>query len=84
MNRFIIPRRRHGNWINNIFFLFIIVKFVVIDWPWLLLLLLFLEPAEAKEENKRPYSVVHTNNIALDNDAVRIHEPNGIVENTRR
>jgi hypothetical protein len=84
MNRFSIPRRRHGNSTNNIFFLFVVVEFVIIDWPWFLLLLLFLEPAEAKKENKWSYSIVHTDNIALDNDRVRIHEPNGVVKNTRR
>jgi hypothetical protein len=59
------PERRHSGWIKSIFLLIIVINFIIIDWPWFLLLLLFLEPAEAKEENKWPYSVVYTDNIAV-------------------
>jgi len=48
-------------------FRFAVIEFVIIEllW-WFRLLLLFLEPAEAKEEHIWSYSVIHTNNIALD------------------
>ncbi|KAG1726840.1 hypothetical protein EDB19DRAFT_207451 [Suillus lakei] len=67
---FVIPGRRHNDSINNIFLLFVVLKFVIIyrSWIWLLLLLL-LEPTEAKEENIRSCSVVHTDNIGLANDS---------------
>jgi len=81
---FNIPERRHSDWIKSIFLLIVVINFVIVDWPWFLLLLLFLEPAEAKEENKWSYSVVYTDNIALDNNRISTHEPNGIVENTHR
>jgi hypothetical protein len=29
-----IPGRRYSSWIKNIFFLFIVVKFVIIDYTW--------------------------------------------------
>jgi hypothetical protein len=43
------PERRHSDWIKSIFILIVVINFVIVDWPWFLLLLLFLEPAEAKE-----------------------------------
>jgi hypothetical protein len=59
------PERRHGDWIKSIFLLIVVIDFVIVDWSWFLLLLLFLEPAEAKEENKWSYSVIHTDNVAV-------------------
>jgi hypothetical protein len=48
-------------------FRFVVIEFVIIELSWWFrLLLLFLEPAEAKEEYIRSYSVIHTNDIALD------------------
>lgn len=76
----ISPGRRQGNCIKNI----LVLELVIVDWQLLHLLLSFLEPAEAKEENKLPFSVVHTNNISLPNDVVKTHESNRIVENKRR
>jgi hypothetical protein len=66
MNKFSLPGRRHCHWIRNVF-LFVALKFVIIDRRLRnFLLLLFLEPAEAKEENVRSFSIVHTNNIGLE------------------
>jgi hypothetical protein len=49
MDRFSIPRRGHYDWIRNVL-LFVVLKFVIIDRRLRnFLLLLFLEPAEAKE-----------------------------------
>ncbi|KAG1726112.1 hypothetical protein EDB19DRAFT_1753542 [Suillus lakei] len=59
---------RHGDSIKTIkiiFLLFIVVKLVIIYWPWIQLLLLLLKPAEAKEENTRSCSVVHTDNVGV-------------------
>jgi hypothetical protein len=67
MNRFSVPRRRHCDWIRNMFFVIIILEFVIIDWPWILLLLFFLEPAKTKEENTWSRSVVHPDNVGLEN-----------------
>jgi hypothetical protein len=71
-----VPRRRYGDWIKNAFFL-LVLKFIIIDWPWFLFLLLCLEPAEAKEENILSCSVVYTDNVSLENkyNRVRSHEP---------
>jgi hypothetical protein len=58
-------QRRHCGWSrNNI--LFVVLKFVIIDWRLRNFLLLFLEPAEAKEENVWSFSIVYTNNIGLE------------------
>jgi hypothetical protein len=83
MNWFIIPG--HSDWNRSIFlFLVVAVDFVIIDyWRWFRLLLFFLEPAEAKEENIWSVSVVDTNSIGLVNNGVRTHECNGIADNTR-
>jgi hypothetical protein len=48
---------------------FLIIDFIVIDWSWWIGLLLFLEPAEAKEEYVGSYSIIHTNNITLPKDS---------------
>jgi hypothetical protein len=54
---------------------FVVIKLVVIDWSlWIRLLLLFLEPAEAKEDHIGSYSVVLTNSIALAKDMVRYYK----------
>jgi hypothetical protein len=63
-----------------VFFLVIVLEFVIIDWLWFWLILLFLEPAEAKEDHMWSVSVVDTDSIGLVNSAVRTHEPNGSVE----
>jgi hypothetical protein len=74
---------RHCNWIRNVP-LFVVLKFVIIDRRLRkFFLLLFLEPAEAKEENVWSFSIVHTNNIGLENEKMRIHKCNGIAENKR-
>jgi hypothetical protein len=74
----VIPGRRYGNW--NIFLLVIVLEFVIIDRLWLRLLLLFLEPAEAKEDHIWSVSIVDTDSIGLVNGGVRTHEPNGIAD----
>jgi hypothetical protein len=83
-NEITIPGR-HGDCNGNSFlFLVVAIDFVIIDyWLWFRLLLLFLEPAEAKEENIRSVSVVDTDSIGLVNNGVRTHERNGIADDTR-
>jgi hypothetical protein len=78
MNRIIIPRGYDNNIFLVVVVVVIIVEFVIIDWLWFRLLLLFLEPAEAKEDYIWSVSVVHTDSIGLVNDGVRTHEPKGI------
>jgi hypothetical protein len=66
-------------------FRLVIIKFIVIDWSlWIRLLLLFLEPAEAKEEHVGSYSVVLTNSIALVKDMVRYYKLEMIAENAHK
>jgi hypothetical protein len=82
MNRIIIPGG-YGDWNRNIFLFLVViaVEFIIIDyWLWFRLLLLFLEPAEAKEDNIWSVSVINTNSIGLVNDGVSTHEPNGIAD----
>jgi hypothetical protein len=47
----------------------VVIGFIVIDWSWWIRFLLFLEPAEAKEEYVGSYPIIHTNNIALPKDS---------------
>jgi hypothetical protein len=57
-------------------FRFVVIEFVIIEllW-WFQLLLLFLEPAEAKEEYIWSCSIIHTNNITLDEVRSQISIP---------
>jgi hypothetical protein len=75
MNRIIIPGG-YGDWNRNIFLFLVViaVEFIIIDyWLRFRLLLLFLEPAKAKENNIWSVSVVDTDSIGLVNDGVRSH-----------
>jgi hypothetical protein len=63
----------------------VIIEFVIIDRPWWIrLLLLLLEPAEAKEEHVGTYSIIHTNSIALAKNTVRYYKLEMITENAHK